>query len=80
MVLVVGRFLRMAVDNASHRIIYEDMPYVQALLNLVGAIYLARERGELDLEEDLFRLLVRLYRSPESLILWTEPALKPRSL
>jgi len=27
-VLVVGRFLRMMVDQASHRIVYEDMPEV----------------------------------------------------
>lgn len=34
-------------------------------------IYLVRESGELDLEEDLFAKLVFLYRSPETMIEWT---------
>lgn len=75
-VFVVGRFLRLVVDKISQRIIYEDMPFVEALVNLCNAIYIAREHSDLDMEEELYNLLVRLYRSPESLIAWTDPSLK----
>jgi hypothetical protein len=37
-------------------------------------IYLVRESGALDLEEDLFAKLIFLYRSPETLIKWTYPS------
>jgi hypothetical protein len=43
------------------------------LLQLCLDIYLVRESGELDLEEDLFAKLIFLYRSPETLIKWTRP-------
>ena len=33
-VVVIGRFLRIMVDNISHRIIYEDMPQVSVLQHL----------------------------------------------
>jgi len=43
------------------------------LLQLCLDIYLVREIGKLDLEEDLFAKLIFLYRSPETLIKWTRP-------
>jgi hypothetical protein len=43
------------------------------LLQLCLDIYMVRESGELDLEEDLFAKLLFLYRSPETLIKWTRP-------
>lgn len=71
-VLVVGRFLRLMVDKASHRIVYEDMPEVDALVNICDAIYTSRESQDLGSEEALFRLLIQLYRSPEALIVWSK--------
>lgn len=59
----------------SHNIIYEDMPQVEALLNICRAIDLCREgtdRDDLPLEEELVKLLFMLYRSPDALITWTE--------
>lgn len=44
-----------------------------SIFQLCLDIYLVRESGELDLEEDLFAKLVFLYRSPETLIKWTRP-------
>ena len=46
------------------------------LLQLCLDIYLVRESGELDLVEDLFAKLIFLYRSPETLIKWTQPRKK----
>jgi len=43
------------------------------LLQLCLDIYLVRESGELDLEEDLFAKLIFLYHSPETLIKWKRP-------
>jgi len=34
---------------------------------------MVRESGEFELEKDLFAELIFLYRSPETLIKWTEP-------
>ena len=70
-VLVVGRLIRGMMKGISMRIIYEDMPSVKTLVNLIHAIYVARESGEMALEEDLTLLLLQLYRSPEALITWT---------
>ncbi len=72
-VLVVGRFLRLLVDQASHRIVYEEMPQVDALTNLCDAIYTARDFGDMAAEEALWHMLRQLYRSPEALIIWSRP-------
>jgi len=45
------------------------------LENLCKAIYIAREHADLTTEEELFELLLQLYRSPEALILWSQPSL-----
>ncbi len=44
-------------------------------MNLCHAIFVARERGELALEEDLVDTLIQIYRSPEAIITWTSPSL-----
>ncbi len=55
---------------------FEEMPFVDAIQNVCGLLYVCREYGHLELEEYLFRVLVELYRSPETLIKWTDVALK----
>lgn len=49
----------------------DDLPYVDRILQLCSDIYLAREQGDLKLEEDLYAKLIFLYRSPETMIRWT---------
>jgi len=77
-VLAVGRFLRIALTNLSHRPIYEDMAECEELLSFCQDIYMAREDKDLELEENLWRELIELYRSPERMILRTDPKGKPR--
>ncbi|RZF34695.1 hypothetical protein LSTR_LSTR002777 [Laodelphax striatellus] len=72
-VIVVHSFIRGFFTGVSFRIMFDDMPYIDRVLQLCRDIYLVRESGELDLEEDLFAKLVFLYRSPETLIKWTRP-------
>ncbi|XP_054723460.1 LOW QUALITY PROTEIN: piezo-type mechanosensitive ion channel component 2-like [Uloborus diversus] len=72
-VLVVSRLVRGFVAGTSFTIMFDDMPYVDRVLQLCLDIYLVRESGEFTLEEDLFAKLIFLYRSPEMLIKWTKP-------
>ncbi|XP_008483715.1 piezo-type mechanosensitive ion channel component-like [Diaphorina citri] len=72
-VIVVHTFVRGAFTGISFKIMFDDMPNVDRVLQLCLDIYLVRESGELDLEEDLFAKLVFLYRSPETLVKWTRP-------
>lgn len=76
-VLGVGRFLRMYVTELSHKVIYEDMPEVDNLLEFCTDILLAREDGALELEEELYRELIEIYRSPQRIIKHTHPT-QPR--
>ncbi|RZF34694.1 hypothetical protein LSTR_LSTR002776 [Laodelphax striatellus] len=52
----------------SFRIMFDDMPCVDWILQLCWNIYLARESKEYSLEEDLYAKLVFIYRSPQTLI------------
>lgn len=70
-VLVPSQFVRPFFSNLASKIMFEDLPNVDSILQLCLYIYLVRESGELYLEEDLSANLVFLYRSPENLIEWT---------
>jgi len=76
-VMTIGKFLRMALTELSHRIIYEDLPECDQLLHHCQDIYLARESRQFLLEEELYRELVEIYRSPERILMFTETN-KPR--
>jgi len=74
LIFVFSRFLRGTIfAGASSKIMFEDLPYVDRLLQLCLDIYLVRESFEFTLEEDLFAKLIFLYRSPETMIKWTRP-------
>ncbi|KAJ8010604.1 hypothetical protein DPEC_G00076790 [Dallia pectoralis] len=70
-VLVIGKFVREFFSGISHSIMFEELPAVDRVLKLCTDIFLVRETGELELEEDLYAKLIFLYRSPETMIKWT---------
>ncbi|XP_055643566.1 piezo-type mechanosensitive ion channel component isoform X1 [Toxorhynchites rutilus septentrionalis] len=74
LILVFSRMLRTSIfSGASSKIMFEDLPYVDRVVQLCLDIYLVRESLEFTLEEDLFAKLIFLYRSPETMIKWTRP-------
>ncbi|KAM4591055.1 piezo-type mechanosensitive ion channel component 1 isoform 2-T2 [Odontesthes bonariensis] len=70
-VLVIGKFVRGFFSEISHSIMFEELPCVDRILKLCTDIFLVRETGELQLEEELYSKLIFLYRSPETMIKWT---------
>ncbi|XP_065355463.1 piezo-type mechanosensitive ion channel component [Calliphora vicina] len=70
-VLLASRFLKNFLGGQTRRIMHEDLPNVDRVLQLCLDIYLVREALEFMLEEDLFAKLIFLYRSPETMIKWT---------
>ncbi|XP_062847263.1 piezo-type mechanosensitive ion channel component 2 [Trichomycterus rosablanca] len=75
-VLVIGKFVREFFSGISHSIMFEELPCVDRILKLCTDIFLVRETGELELEEDLYAKLIFLYRSPETMIKWTREKMK----
>ena len=43
------------------------------IMRLCDDIYMARQSGQMEVEQALFRELIELYRSPESIIHYTKP-------
>ncbi|KAM7400229.1 hypothetical protein PAMA_004770 [Pampus argenteus] len=75
-VLVIGKFVREFFSGISHTIMFEELPNVDRIFKLCTDIFLVRETGELDLEEDMYAKLIFLYRSPETMIKWTREKTK----
>lgn len=73
LVFVASRVLRGFFSDQCGKIMFEDLPNVDRVLQLCLDIYLVREANEFSLEEDLFAKLVFLFRSPETLIKWSRP-------
>ncbi len=67
-VYAVGRFVRLFFDKISTRVIYEEMPDPDNLFELCEGIYIYRNQRRLQKENSLYDLLIRIYRSPETLI------------
>ncbi|XP_028841723.1 piezo-type mechanosensitive ion channel component 2 [Denticeps clupeoides] len=70
-VLVVGKFVREFFAGISRSIMFEELPCVDRVLKLCTDIFVVRETGEMELEEQLFEKLIFLYRSPETMIKMT---------
>lgn len=69
-VMVAAKFIRDHFLSIAHSIMYDQLPDVDCMLGLCTDIFLVRELGELQLEQELFSRLTFLYRSPETMIKW----------
>jgi len=67
-VLSIGRFLRMIVTDLTMRIMVENLPNCDELIQLCKDLFIARQYGDLMVEEELYWELIQIFRSPESLI------------
>jgi hypothetical protein len=68
LVYTVGKFVRIFFDKISQRVIYEEMPEPEALFELCEGVYIYRNQRNLEKENFLYDLLIRINRSPETLI------------
>jgi hypothetical protein len=68
LVLAVGRFVRIFFDRLSQRVIYEEMPEPNDIFELCEGIYIYRNQRNLEKENLLYDLLIRIFRSPETLL------------
>ena len=67
-VLVVGRFLRTAFQNSTFRLVVEEIPNPQILLDMCMAINLSRIYADLKTEYRIYSALIKFLRSPVTLL------------
>lgn len=70
-VLVIFKFIRLVLADSSTRIMFHEMPCPDLIMSLVESTEMVRAQEEFVLEQILYRKLLLLYRSPETLIVWT---------
>lgn len=67
-VYTIGSFLKLQFQDASKRVIYDEIPDTAVLEDLCNGVYIARLTGDLETEETFYYELIRIYRSPELLM------------
>jgi len=67
-VYAIGRFLRYVFDKESLRVIYLEIPRTDDLLDLATGASIARHYKDLPMEFKLYNCLIKVLRSPETLI------------
>jgi hypothetical protein len=72
LVVAIGRFIRIIFDRISQRVIYEELPDTEQLFEICEGIFIAQLEDDLVKEKNLYELLIRIYRSPETLLKITE--------
>ena len=67
-VYAIGRVVQAALRGGRYRLIVDEMPEVRDLVDLCDGVYIARHEGQLTYEAELHETILRLYRSPVSLL------------
>jgi piezo-type mechanosensitive ion channel component 1/2 len=58
----------MSVTNLAVRILTQNLPVCDKLIEMCKDVFIARQFGDLMLEEELYWELIQIFRSPETLI------------
>lgn len=75
-VYAIGRSIRAALGGTRYRIMYDEMPDTRDLQDLCEGVYIARRDKRLMRETELVEIVLRLYRSSETLLQLTGTELK----
>lgn len=67
-VFAIGRVVRGVLRDSRYKLIVDEMPDTRDLIDLCEGVYIARHEGQLMLETELHETILRLYRSPVSLL------------
>ena len=72
----VGRSIRSVVGLTRYRLMVDEMPDTRDLLDLCEGVYIARREKRLLRETELTEIVLRLFRSSETLLQLTGSQLK----
>lgn len=72
----IGRVVRTILRDTRYRIVVDEMPDTRDLVDLIEGVYMARHEGELVYETELHETIIRMYRSPVSLLQLTGDRLR----
>jgi len=67
-VYAIGRAVRGACGGSRYRLVVDELPEVQDLVDLCEAVHMARKQGNLKRETELHEMIQRIYRSPNMLL------------
>jgi len=67
-VLAVGRFVRLSFSGQLSRVIYEQLHEVDEIVDYCEVVYIARYSDQYELEEELYRKLILIFRKPSLLL------------
>lgn len=66
-VLAIGKLLREIFNEMIYKVMQQEMPHCDELIELIDCIYTARREGDTYKEQKLYEILIRVFRSPEML-------------
>jgi len=64
----VGEVVRLSFTNTKLSIMYDDLMDTDDLMMFCEGIYIARHKQKLAKEEELYRRLIKIYRTPTMLV------------
>ncbi|EER17464.1 hypothetical protein Pmar_PMAR027031 [Perkinsus marinus ATCC 50983] len=67
-IYAIGQFIRVMFQDASQKVIYSEIPNPQELLDLISGVAIAQVYGDTRREFVMYNCLVKILRSPETLI------------
>ncbi|KAF4675636.1 hypothetical protein FOL46_000828 [Perkinsus olseni] len=67
-IYAIGQFIRVMFQDASQKVIYSEIPNPQELLDLISGVAIAQVYGDMRREFVMYNCLVKILRSPETLI------------